>query len=449
MPGRLAKPGGLPVLDWATPVVLPWAMSDAAPAAASLLRQTPFALFLGSRIVSALALQAQVVAVGWQVYELTDSALALGLVGLVQFLPMLVLTLVTGQAADRFDRRMLVGLCRAMGGLGALGLALGSLGGWLDTGAIFTFVALIGAVRAFEMPAQQALLAGVVSAPQFPRATALSSSANQVATICGPAAGGLLYGFGGPGTAYMAAAIAFILAALMAFAIRTPPRQGIRGRVTLESLLSGITFLRARPVLMGAVSLDMAAVLLGGAAALLPIYARDILQTGPWGLGLLRASPAVGALGMSLVLAWVPLGRHAGRKMFLGVGVFGVATIVFGLSTSIWLSAAALAVLGMGDVVSVVVRQSLVQLATPDEMRGRVAAVNSLFIGTSNQLGEFESGVAAALLGPVAAVVLGGAGTIGVAVLWMRWFPALRDIDRLEEVRPMEQSGPGAAARQP
>ena len=420
-------------------------MPEAAPAALTLLRQRAFALFLGSRILSALALQAQVVAVGWQVYDLTESALALGLVGLVQFLPMLLLTPVTGLAADRLDRRLLVGSCRLASGLAAIGLALGSGGGWLDAPAIFGFVALIGATRAFEMPAQQALIGGVVAARDFPRATALASSANQVATIAGPAAGGLLYGFGGPGAAYGVAALAFLAAAAMAYAIPTARRQGLRGRVTLESLLSGLTFLRARPALLGAVSLDAVAVLLGGATALLPIYARDILETGPDGLGLLRAAPAAGALGMSLLLAWHPLGRRTGRKMFAAVIVFGLATVVFGFSRWLPLSALALAVLGAADVISVVVRQSLVQLGTPDEMRGRVAAVNSLFIGTSNQLGEFESGVAAALLGPVAAVVLGGLGTVAVALLWMRWFPALRDIDRLEDVTPGERAAAATA----
>ncbi|NKC30104.1 MFS transporter [Falsiroseomonas selenitidurans] len=409
-------------------------MPEAAPSALHLLRQAPFALFLGSRILSAAALQVQVVAVGWQVYALTDSALALGLVGLVQFLPMLVLTLAVGQVVDRTDRRLLVGLCRLLTGLAALGLAWGSLAGWLDSQAIFAFVALLGALRAFEMPAQQALLAGVVAARDLPRATALASSANQVATICGPALGGILYALGGAALPYLAAALAFLVAGGMALAIRTPPRVAMRGRVTLENLFSGLTFIWSRPVLLGAVSLDMAAVLLGGAAALLPIYARDILQTGPLGLGMLRAGPAVGALAMSLFLAWRPLGGRAGQKMFAAVIVFGVTVVVFGLSTSLVLSTLALAVMGAADVVSVVVRQSLVQLSTPDEMRGRVAAVNSLFIGTSNQLGEFESGAAAALIGPVPAVVLGGIGTIIVAVLWMRWFPALRDIDRLEDL---------------
>jgi len=416
--------------------MLPCAMPDPSAGAASLLRQTPFALFLASRIISAMAVQVQVVAVGWQVYDLTDSAFALGLVGLVQFLPVLLLTPFTGEVADRFDRRLVVGICRTMTGLAALALTLASHGGWVTSSTIFAFVAVIGATRGFEMPAQQALLAGVVRNTDMARATALSSSASQAATIAGPAAGGFLYALGGPEIAYGTAAGGFLLAAIMAFAIRTAPRQGIRGRVTIENLLSGLVFVRNRPVLLGAVSLDMVAVLLGGAAALLPIYARDILQTGPWGLGILRAAPAVGALGMSLVLAWVPLGRNAGRKMFAGVILFGVATVIFGFSTNLWLSAAALALIGMGDVVSVVVRQTLVQLATPDEMRGRVAAVNSLFIGASNQLGEFESGVAAALIGPVAAVVLGGVGTVAVALIWMRIFPALRDIDRLEDITP-------------
>ncbi len=359
----------------------------------------------------------------------------------MQFLPLLLLTPVAGLAADRLDRRLVVAACRAATGLATLGLAAGSLSGWLDAGWIYALVAVLGATRAFEMPAQQAFLAGVVAQADFPRATAMSASAMQVATICGPAAGGLLYAAGGPGAAYAVAGVGVLASAVMVLFIRSGQRIAARGRVTLEVLLSGLVFLRARPALLGAVSLDMVAVLLGGATALLPIFARDILQTGPWGLGLLRAAPAVGALGMSLWLAWRPLGRGAGRTMFRAVIVFGAATVVFGLSRSLALSVVALAVLGAADVVSVVVRQSLVQLGTPDEMRGRVAAVNSLFIGTSNQLGEFESGGAAALLGPVAAVVLGGLGTVGVALLWMRWFPALRAVDRLEEVTPDHPPG--------
>ncbi|MGX9965508.1 MFS transporter [Roseomonas sp. F4] len=429
-------------LDGAAARVSPVRMQDAAPDATSLLRQRPFALFLGSRILSAAALQIQVVAVGWQVYDLTDSALALGLVGLAQFLPMLLLTLVVGQVADRVDRRRLVGLCRLTTALGGAGLAWGSLAGWLDRDAIFAFVVLFGTARAFEMPAQQALLAGVVTGRDLPRGTAMSTSANQVATICGPALGGFLYALGGASAAYGLAALAFLLAGLMVLAIRIPSRTLMRGKVTLENLFSGLTFIWSRPALLGAVSLDMMAVLLGGAVALFPIYAKDILHTGPWGLGMLRASPAIGALAMSLLLAWRPIGGKAGQRMFLAVILFGLATVVFGLSRSLILSSAALVVLGAADVVSVVVRQSLVQLSTPDEMRGRVAAVNALFIGTSNQLGEFESGVAAALLGPVVAVVLGGVGTVAVALVWMRRFPALLAIDRLEDVAPAARPPP-------
>lgn len=416
-------------------------MQAASPAALPLWRQPPFALFLASRVLSGVALQMQVVAVGWQVYALTDSALALGFVGLAQFIPTLLLLPAAGLAADRFDRRVVVACCRIATGIATAALAGGSVAGWVDAAAIFAFAALIGTTRALEMPAQHALISGVATPRELPRAQALSTSAVQVATICGPAAGGLIYGFGGASVVYACAALGVLAPAAMVLAIPAETRAMPRGRVTMESLLGGIGFLRARPALLGAVSLDLVAVLLGGATALLPIYARDILQTGPWGLGLLRASPAAGALAMSLVLAWRPLGRHAGIAMFRAVIVFGAATVAFGFSTSLPLSMLALAVLGGADVVSVVVRQSLVQLGTPDEMRGRVAAVNSVFIGTSNQLGEFESGVAAALLGPVAAVVLGGIGTVAAAFLWMRWFPALKEIDRLEDVTPHHPLG--------
>ncbi|MGG5823040.1 MFS transporter [Falsiroseomonas sp. HW251] len=416
-------------------------MPAARSAALPLWRQPPFALFLASRLLSGLALQMQVVAVGWQVYDLTDSALALGFVGLAQFVPTLLLLPAAGLAADRFDRRVVVACCRIATAIATAVLAAGSLAGSVDARAIFAFAALIGTTRALEMPAQQALISSVATAQALPRAQALSTSTTQFATIGGPAAGGLAYGLAGPPVVYAAAAAAVLAAAAMVLAIPPETRRMPRGRVTLESLLGGIGFLRARPALIGAVSLDLLAVLLGGATALLPIYARDILHTGPWGLGLLRAAPAMGALAMSLWLAWRPLGRQAGRSMFRAVIVFGAATVAFGLSTSLPLSMLALAVLGGADVVSVVVRQSLVQLGTPDEMRGRVAAVNSVFIGTSNQLGEFESGVAAALLGPVAAVVLGGIGTVVVAVLWMRLFPSLREIDRLEDVTPHHPLG--------
>jgi MFS family permease len=429
---RAAKPGDAPEMDGAAAECSAPRMSDATP----LLRQGPFLLFLVSRVLSAGAMQVLVVAVGWQLYALTGSALDLGLVGLAQFLPVLLLTLPAGHAADRFPRQFVLAACRLAAAATAVGLALGSLGGWLDRGAILALVTLLGATRAFEMPAQQSLLPGVVGPAQIPRATALSSSAGQVAFIAGPALGGALYGFGGPGIVYLLAGLALGAAAVMVALIARAPRLAPPGRTTLASVVAGIGFIRQRPILLGAMSLDMVAVFAGGAAALLPIYAKDILGTGPLGLGLRRAAPAAGALGMSLLLAWRPLGGRAGQKMFAAVLLFAAATVLFGVSASLPLCLATLAVLGAADVVSVVVRQSLVQLGTPDEMRGRVAAVNSLFIGASNQLGEFRAGVSAAVFGPVAAVALGGLATIALTLLWLRLFPALAKVDRLEDVVP-------------
>jgi MFS family permease len=401
---------------------------------AGLLRQPGFALFLSSRILSQAAVQVVMVTVGWQLYELTGSALDLGLLGLVQFVPVLLLTLPAGDAADRWPRKAVVGSCRLATAAATLALALGSHGGWLDREAILALVALFGAARAFELPAQQALLPGVVPAALFPRAVSLTSTANQMATIGGPAVAGGLIVLGGAAAAYLPAALALGVAAAMIFALRIAPHARAAGGSAVARFLDGVAFLRARPVLVGALSLDMMAVMLGGAAALFPVYARDILGAGPLGLGLLRAAPAVGAFAVGLLLAWRPMRGRAGLRMFQAVIVFGLGTAVFAVSTSLALSVAALVVVGAADVVSVVVRQSIVQLGTPDEMRGRVAAVNSLFIGASNQLGEFRAGGAAAALGPVAAALLGGLGTVAVALLWMRLFPALRNVNRLEDV---------------
>ena len=399
----------------------------------SVLRLPAVRLFLSGRALSTMAFQLQGVAVGWQMYALTHSALALGFVGLAQFLPMLCLNLLVGHVADRYDRRRIAAACQLVGGIATTLLATGSFFGLITPAAIFAAVALIGAARAFETPSFQALLPGLVPAALFPRATAYSASALQTATIIGPAIGGLAYAFG-PEVPYTCAALLSLSACLMTSSIRmqrTPPR---REPVSLTSIFSGFAFIRAHPIVLGSISLDLFAVLLGGATALLPIYARDILQTGPWGLGLLRSAPAVGALATSVWLAQHPLRRHVGLTMFRAVIVFGLATIVFALSHWLWLSAVAMATLGASDVISIVVRSSFVQLSTPDQMRGRVSAVNSLFVGTSNQLGEFESGVTAALFGTVPAVVLGGLGTIVVALLWMRLFPALRRADTLESV---------------
>jgi MFS family permease len=372
----------------------------------------------------------QAVAVGWQAYMLTGSAFYLGLVGLVQFLPMFLLTLAVGHIADRYDRRLIARVCQIVEAIAAAALALGSAAGWLGRENLLAIVAVTGAARAFEGPIMQALVPGLVPVPLLPRAYALAASANQTATILGPTLGGFLYA-AGPSAVYGTAGGLFLAANLCMAAIRmqwVPPK---REPVSLRTLFAGIAFIRSRPAILGAVSLDLFAVLLGGATALLPIYARDILRTGPWGLGFLRSAPALGALCMSLFLARYPLKRRVGRTMFGAVAIFGTATIVFGFSTVFFLSFGALVILGAADVISVVIRNSLVQIETPDEMRGRVSAVHMMFIGTSNQLGEFESGVTAALFGTVPAVAIGGAGTLFVAALWMHLFPPLRDIEAL------------------
>ncbi|TLU74236.1 MFS transporter [Lichenicoccus roseus] len=396
-----------------------------------LLSHPGLSLLLLSRGGSSLGYQMQAVAVGWQIYELTHRAFSLGLLGLAQFAPMVLLIFVAGHVADQFDRRRVAALCQCVEALGATVLAAGSLLHFLTPGLIYAVVALLGAARAFEGPCMQAMLPSLVPAALFPRAAALSSSMLQTCTIVGPSLGGLLYGLGAP-VPYVVCTAMFLVAACMNGLVRmeSPPRPA--RKVDLDAVFGGIRFIRANPDILGAISLDLFAVLLGGATALLPVYAHDILHAGPVALGLLRAAPAIGALAVSLVLARRPISGGAGRLMFAAVAVFGIATIVFGVSRSLPLSIGCLAVLGGADVVSVVVRSSLVQLRTPEEMRGRVSAVNMLFIGTSNQLGEFESGSLAALVGAVPAVVLGGVGTLLVTLLWMKLFPTLRRLDRLE-----------------
>jgi MFS family permease len=372
------------------------------------------------------------VAVGWQLYELTGSALDLGLVGLVQFVPMVLLTLVVGQVADRCDRRLVVIVCEAVKAAAVAALALGSIAGWQSRASIFTLVGVLGAAQAFENPAMTALVPEVVSRTLITKAMAWIISAGQTAQIVGPALGGFLYAFG-PGAADFTAGAMFILAGAGAAAIRIERTVRPREPITLETVFSGVAFIKSRRVLLGTMSLDLFAVLLGGATALLPVFARDILHAGPVGLGLLRSAPAVGALATSVLLAHYPLERRIGSTLFRSVIVFGAATVAFGLSTNFILSIVALTVLGAADVVSMVIRVSLAQIRTPDAMRGRVSAVHSLFTGTSNQLGAFESGLAAALLGAVPAVLLGGLGTVAVAGLWMFIFPELRRLGRFEE----------------
>ena len=395
-----------------------------------LLQQPEFRRFWLSRLAGTAASQMLLVALGWQMYDLTGSAWDLGLVGLVQFVPALLLALPAGHQVDHSDRRSVLATALAVQVAVALVLALASASGWLGRAALLAVSAVLGALRAYQMPASQALLPLLVPAAQWPRAMALSSSALQVAIIGGPALGGLAYA-GGAALVYglTAGGFALALACVLGLAPRPPTR--VAEPRSAASLLAGLRFIASRPLLLGAVSLDLFAVLLGGAVALLPIFARDILQAGPWGLGLLRAAPAVGALGMSLALARWPVQRRNGAWLLGSVAAFGATMVVFGLSTSLWLSLLALAASGAADMVNVVIRQTLVQLATPDAMRGRVSAVNSVFIGASNQLGEFESGATAAWLGPVASVVWGGVGTGLVVLAWIGLFPALARHDRL------------------
>jgi MFS family permease len=397
----------------------------------SLPKHPAFQRFWSTRILSSLSFQMLAVAMGWHIYALTHSAFALGLVGLAQFLPMFLLTLVVGQVADRYDRRRIAAVCQSLESVAALLFVCGTFGGWISAPVIYALAACVGAARAFESPAVASLLPAVVPRGQLPKATAWATSANQTAQIAGPALGGLLYGIG-PAAVYLACMVSFAAAAIAVWGIPLEAKPATRAPVTLESVFSGIAFIRKEPVILGALSLDLFAVLFGGATALLPIFARDILHTGPLGLGLLRSGTAIGALAGTIWLAHFPLRNRPGAAMFGGVIAFGAATVVFGLSHQFLVSLLALMVLGASDTISVVVRLSLVQLRTPDEMLGRVSAVNSLFIGTSNQLGEFESGVTAGWWGAQPAVLVGGIATIAVALLWMRLFPALKHTRTLE-----------------
>jgi MFS family permease len=392
-------------------------------------RNPSFRHFASSRVLSSAAFQATNVGLGWLLYDRTHNAFDLGLVGLCQFLPMVVLTFLVGHVADRFDRRRIGLICQIVEAADLLLIALGVWTDWLTVGEIFAAVALLGAAQAFERPTMAALLPSAVSSTVLPQAIAGSASVQQTAMIVGPSLGGLLYGVA-PVAPFLFAALCFAAASLNVIRIRIVEVPSKREPVSLKSVFAGVSFIWHRPIILGTISLDLFAVLLGGATALLPIYARDILHAGPWGLGVLRSAPALGALLMSLVLARYPLRRKVGMKMFHAVAVFGLGTLVFALSTNIVLTVAALFVIGAADNISVVVRSSLVQLLTPDQMRGRVNAVNSLFIGTSNQLGEFESGMLAGFVGAVPAAVIGGAGTLLVVLIWMRLFPALRAADR-------------------
>jgi MFS family permease len=396
-----------------------------------LLLQTNLQLFVGARMAMAFSQQMQNVAIGWYVYVLTGSPLSLGLVGLAQFLPAILLVLATGHAADRFDRRRVVIVSVAVQACVSIALLPVIFSAAPKVWAIYAIVFALGGARAFAQPSLAALLPDVVSLDDFPRAVSVATSTLRLAMIAGPALGGLLVAWNGAALFCLAAALNGVAALLMARVKARPARKAASEPPVQEGLLAGFSYLRANRFLLGAISLDLFAVLFGGVTALLPIFARDILTVGPTGLGLLRSGPAIGALIVGLVLARHPLRRDIGAIMLCAVAAYGAATIVFALSRSFPLSLAAMIALGGFDMISMVLRQTMVQLGTPEGMRGRVSAINSVFIGASNQLGDFESSVVAVFLGAAGAAIFGGVGTLVVVALWALLFPELRRADRL------------------
>ena len=399
--------------------------------AAGLLQQRPFVLFWLARVCNTIGYQMMALLIAWQLYQLTNSAFDLGLIGLIQFVPAVILTLLIGHAADRYDRRSIIRAAQSVYAIAALALTIALIAGALSRELLFGAVFLIACARAFEVPTGSALVPLLVPAPLITRAVGGWTSANQVAVICGPALGGLVYAVNP--VAVAALCVAFFAAAITFVSfIRVKGPAAPRDPPTFASVLAGFEFIRTRPRLLGVITLDLFVVLLGGAIALLPIYARDILAVGPIGLGLLRSAPAAGALITATMLVRRPVERTIGPKMFAVVAIYSLATIVFGLSTWFPLSLAALAALGAADALSIVIRFSLVQIETPDAMRGRVSAINYLFVGSSNTLGDFRAGVNAAWFGAVASVLIGGIGSLLVAGLWIFLFPGLRKIDRFE-----------------
>ncbi|HTQ36001.1 MAG TPA: MFS transporter [Steroidobacteraceae bacterium] len=400
------------------------------PQSADLLRHRTFLLYFSGRLFSNFSRQIVAVAVGWQVYLLTNSAFHLGMIGLVQFVPALLLTFHGGHVADRHERKRIVQLCQWAEGIAASYLAWRSFTGAITVFDIYLAAAVFGAAAAYERPAGAAMLPNLVPPTLLQQATAMAAGSLQVATIGGPALGGFLFAYSA-GITYAVIAAFWLLAGILNGALPAQHVETKHEAPTLRTLFAGVHFVRGNPTVLGTISLDLFAVLLGGATALLPIYAKDILHTSAWGLGVLRAAPAIGALVTTYFLARRPLSRRVGMRMFQAVIVFGVATVVFGLSRDIWLTLGSLIVMGAADQVSVVIRLSLVQLATPDDMRGRVSAINFLFVNASNQLGEFESGLTASWWGAVPATIIGGAGSVLIALLWMRLFPTLRDVEKL------------------
>ena len=410
-----------------------------------LMAHPGFARFLASKLAVSIAVQMQTVAVGWQIYAITHDPLDLGLIGLSQFLPFVLLVLPAGHVADRRNRATILTACYALEFLCGLLLLAFTLSGLTVVWPVFAVMVLFGVARAFSMPAGQALLPNLVPLEHFSRAVAVNSSTWQLSTIAGPAIGGLVYLLG-PEYVYGSVAVLLAMAVVLMFGVRSPPQAAQTEPDSWHTLLEGLRFVWQRKIILGAVSLDLFAVLFGGATALLPAYASDVLNVGPDGLGILRAAPGVGAALIAITFAWRPIARRSGPKMFGGVALFGLATVVFGISESFLVSLLALVLLGGADMVSVYIRHMLVQLETPDAIRGRVSAVNAVFIGASNELGEFESGLTAAWWGLKPAVVIGGVASVAIAGLWMRWFPALRHMDRFPGSRFREVKVPGQPA---
>jgi MFS family permease len=395
-------------------------------------RHPNFRYYIGARFLSALSSEMQALAVAWQIYGLTRRPLDLGLVGLAQFLPGILLFLLTGHTADRLPRQRILQACSAAFSIGSLLLLVLTWRGVTAVYPIYLAVLWNGVVRAFNGPASQAFLPLLVPEEDFPTAVAWGASSFQGATILGPLAGGLVYGAtGSPLAVYGCAATGYLIAFALYSAMRPRTVERSAASRSLSMVFEGFHYIRRNKLILGAISLDLFAVLLGGAVALLPVYAREILKVGATGLGLLRGAPGVGAVAMAIVVAYWPLQRRAGRTLFICVFGFGLFTVVFALSRNVALSVAALAMIGACDMVSVVIRHTLVQLRTPDEMRGRVSAVNSVFIGASNEVGQFESGITAQWFGAVPAVVLGGLGTIAIVAAWAWLFPELRRADKL------------------
>jgi MFS family permease len=409
-------------------------MSDTGEQPTSLRNHRPFALYWVSRISSTIALQMQAVAVGWQMYDITHNPLDLGLVGLTQFIPAALFVLVAGHIADRYDRRMIVRICQMSSGAAAAVLAIGAAGGWMTRESLLAIVFVTGSARAFEQTTMTTLLPGIVPLSLLSRATAAGASATQIATIGGPAMGGLLYAVS-PIVVYALCCTLYFTSSIligMVKVVRSPPS---REPLSLAVLFAGFRYIRHSPVILGVISLDLFAVILGGAYALLPVFARDVFHVGPWGLGLLRAAPGIGALTAALILTHYPPRQWVGRIVFGAVGTYGIVIIIFALSQSFLLSLGLLAVLGAADTVNVIIRMTLIQLETADDMRGRVSAVNSLFVIASNQLGDFRAGLMASWLGTIPAVMVGGVGALLVVLIGRKAFASLYRVETLDIAR--------------